>query len=68
MTNRQNRTKKLLSADMPPLEYMGAMELELKRERAQQVMELILQGIDISFSDNGYSYKLLVIINKRFSS
>ena len=58
------QNKKLLSADMPPLEYTWVRwELELKRERAQQVMELILQGIDISFLTMGILTNYLRIIN-----
>lgn len=58
------QNKKRLSADMPPLEYTWVRwELELKRDRAQRVMELILQGADISFLTMGILTNYLRIIN-----
>ena len=58
------QNKKLLFSDMPPLEYTWVRwELELKRERAQQVLELILKGEDIAYLTMGILANYLRMIN-----
>lgn len=57
------QNKKLLSAEQPPIEHTWVRwELELKRERAQQVMELLIQEYDLAFLTMGILANYLRII------
>lgn len=57
------QNKKLISADMPPVEYSWVRwELELKRERAQSVLELVINGHDIAYLTMGILANYLSII------
>lgn len=57
------QNKKLLSANMPPIEYSWVRwELELKRERAQSVLELIVSGQDIAYLTMGILANYLCIM------
>lgn len=58
------QNKKLISANMPPVEHSWVRwELELKRERAQQVVQLILKGEDLAYLTMGILANYLRIIN-----